>query len=227
MSMMKGAAIGAGLMYFLDPQCGKRRQRDLTEQISSFAGKRQRALKVMQRDFSNRTKGFVCELQGRANDDEPTDSLLEQRVRSTIGRVVTTPSAIDVHSEDGIVTLSGEVMDSEVDELVSVTHMVSGVKHVQNELTTTESDPQPCETSVQLNPAESLVAVGAGTLLVVSGFLRGGSLGPIFKIGGILLAAKGFSDTERRFQRKGSRASGDVSMAENSQKRETSRASLH
>lgn len=200
MSLMKGVAIGAGLMYFLDPNQGKRRQQDVMGNINRFTNEKQRALDAMQRDFANRSRGFVSEIKGRVHAEDPSDSLLEQRVRSAIGKVVSNAGAMIVIAEKGIVTFAGKVKDGELDELISVAHQVPGVKEVRHELETTEGEPETVLSIPRLNPAESLVAVGAGTFLVASGFLRGGMLGPIFKIGGVLLAAKGFSDTEQRFQ---------------------------
>jgi hypothetical protein len=63
-----------------------------------------------------------------------SDPVLEDRVRAEIGRVVSTPGAIEVTSLGGTVTLSGAVLTSEVDDLISAVRGVRGVEDVQNRL---------------------------------------------------------------------------------------------
>ncbi len=69
-----------------------------------------------------------------ARKDEVSDPVLEERVRAEIGRIVSTPGAIDVISSTGIVTLSGAVLASEVDDLISAVRGVRGVEEVENRL---------------------------------------------------------------------------------------------
>src|SRR4030095_3894924 len=53
---------------------------------------------------------------------------------SKIGRVVSHPAAIEVASQDGCVVLSGPVLASEVDPLLSAAQSVQGVCGVENRL---------------------------------------------------------------------------------------------
>src|SRR5919201_362461 len=55
--------------------------------------------------------------------------------RAAMGRVVSHPHAIRVESNWGRVTLSGNILESEVDDLLSCAASVHGVREVENRLT--------------------------------------------------------------------------------------------
>jgi osmotically-inducible protein OsmY len=60
---------------------------------------------------------------------------LLQRVRSEMGHVVSHPSAIQVLADgNGVVTLSGSVLASEVDPLLSTVNRIPGVTQLINRL---------------------------------------------------------------------------------------------
>ena len=69
-------------------------------------------------------------LQDRSTDD----SVLTERVRAALGRVVPDAHAIEVKVRDGCVTLKGPVTQEEVGEIVACTQRVRGVKQVENRL---------------------------------------------------------------------------------------------
>ncbi|HEX2272095.1 MAG TPA: SRPBCC family protein [Pyrinomonadaceae bacterium] len=63
-----------------------------------------------------------------------SDQILEQRVRSKMGRVVSHPHAIQVKGENGRVTLSGPILAHEVKDLMTSVAGVSGVTEVIDNL---------------------------------------------------------------------------------------------
>jgi osmotically-inducible protein OsmY len=65
-------------------------------------------------------------------------AVLEARVRSAIGRVVSNPGVVTVSASGATITLSGPVLQDEVQELVRTARRVRGVAQVENRLTVHE-----------------------------------------------------------------------------------------
>jgi hypothetical protein len=132
MRLLGGAGIGAALMYFLDPQQGRRRRALVHDQMIHFSHEVRDAADVVARDASNRAAGLWAEARtsGRTADDRT----LAERVRSHLGRCVSHPRAIDVSVDRGRVTLRGPILAREVDALVNCVEDVSGVTTVENQL---------------------------------------------------------------------------------------------
>jgi osmotically-inducible protein OsmY len=136
-NFVSGMMVGATLMYLLDPARGKRRRALLRDQVvhgahgledvgERFAGRSQ--------DLRNRAYGAVAETRARLRREDVDDSVLEARVRAEIGRAVSNPGAIQVEARDGRVTLSGPVLEQEVEQLLSRTASVRGVDDVESRL---------------------------------------------------------------------------------------------
>lgn len=71
----------------------------------------------------------------RAGGMVPTQSRLHEQVQACIGRLVSHPDAIHVSVEGGIVRVSGHVLASEQDRLLSQLTHLPGVHKVHNALT--------------------------------------------------------------------------------------------
>ncbi len=132
--LLGGLGLGAALMYVLDPERGKRRRAIVRDKAVSASKKAGGSLGARSRDWKNRAKGVAAEVRSLARTEEVSDPVLEERVRAEIGRVVLTPGAIEVLSMAGVVTLSGAVLASEVDDLISAVRGVEGVEDVLNRL---------------------------------------------------------------------------------------------
>jgi hypothetical protein len=132
-----GLAVGAGLMYLLDPDRGTRRRALLRDQAvhgaHEFGDFRERVAGKSQ-DLRNRARGTLAEASGRLRREDVDDAVLEARVRSRIGRAVTNPGAIEVAVANGCVTLSGPALEPEVATLLSHASSVRGVREVENRL---------------------------------------------------------------------------------------------
>jgi putative phosphoribosyl transferase len=87
-------------------------------------------------DFTQTTDEEVRDLLARARmrDEAVDDTVLEARVRSELGRLVSNPGAIQVTAEQGRVTLAGSVLASEVERLVAGVEGVRGVREVANRM---------------------------------------------------------------------------------------------
>jgi osmotically-inducible protein OsmY len=136
-NLILGMALGAGLMYLLDPDRGRRRRALLRDQVV-HGGRELEELKdaaaASSRDLQNRIRGVVAETRNRLRREDVDDSVLEARVRSEIGRLVANPRAIFVTASNGRITLSGPVLADEVEHLLSSILHVRGVSGVVNQL---------------------------------------------------------------------------------------------
>lgn len=132
--LVGGLGLGAALMYVLDPERGKRRRAVVRDKAVSGAHRAGERLAARSRDVANRARGVASELKSLTRDEEATDRVLEERVRAELGRVVTKAASIEVAAIAGTVVLSGAIVASEVDDLLSAARGVSGVKEVENRL---------------------------------------------------------------------------------------------
>jgi uncharacterized membrane protein len=139
-SMLSAMGVGAALMYFLDPDRGVRRRALARNKLVHAAKMAGDSAGTASRDLGNRARGAVAEVRSRFTSNDADDRVLEERVRSELGRIVSHPGAIDVMAGvDGRVLLIGDVLDDEVDELMSRVSRVRGVSEVVNELQVHES----------------------------------------------------------------------------------------
>jgi hypothetical protein len=142
--LVGGLGLGAALMYVLDPERGKRRRAIVRDKAVSGAHRAGERLSARSRDVANRARGVASELKSLTRDEETTDRVLEERVRAELGRVVTKPASIEVAAIAGTVVLSGAIVASEVDDLLSSVRGVSGVEDVENRLEVYET-PEDAE----------------------------------------------------------------------------------
>ena len=127
-----GAALGAALAYFLDPQNGKRR-RHMT---------RDRTLAVVRKRGRRAARGVAAEAYGvsqklthfREQPKEFDDVTLARKVETELFRPADVPKGkINVNVVDGVVQLRGEVAGPElIEELVEKATRIQGVQAVEN-----------------------------------------------------------------------------------------------
>lgn len=139
-AMLGAAGIGAALMYFLDPSRGRRRRAVVRDQMMHAVRKGEHGLEATVNDLSNRAHGLAAETRNMFTSDDPTDDVLVARVRSELGRVCSHPRAVIVTASNGTVTLSGPVLEREIDNVLAATRGVRGVSDVDNRLEV-HSDP--------------------------------------------------------------------------------------
>jgi uncharacterized membrane protein len=132
--LITGVLVGASAMYLLDPDRGARRRSLLRDRGVHAGHKLGDGLAATARDARNRTRGTAAALRSRFRSDDPGEDVLHERVRSAIGRVVSHPGAITVVVTGDRVTLTGQVLEGEVDALVQTVARVRGVSEVRNEL---------------------------------------------------------------------------------------------
>lgn len=127
-------AAGAGMMFLLDPDRGRRRRALLRDRLIRYGRRLGRPADVIRKDLTNRTLGLLAEARGRFTEGEVDDVVLVERVKSRIGSWLGHPRSIEVAVQDGQVTLTGPVLASEVDRLVRAVSHIRGVRGVKNRL---------------------------------------------------------------------------------------------
>ena len=132
-AVLVGLGLGAALVYIFDPAAGGRRRALVRDKLVHGAKLTGRGLDATLCDLNNRTRGIAAAARGRFSGPVGDDTLVE-RVRAKLGRVCSHPRAIDVHAAGGVVTLRGQILTSEVDDVLAMAESVRGVSSVKSEL---------------------------------------------------------------------------------------------
>jgi hypothetical protein len=134
-SLVSGASLGAGLMYFFDPDRGRRRRALTRDKGHRWSRKARRFARSTMRDAQNRAIGMGASAKSWVQPDAPVpDHVLVERIRAKLGLFARHPSAIDVHVADGVVTLTGPVLDDEFDGISNAVARIPGVTQIFNRL---------------------------------------------------------------------------------------------
>jgi len=202
--LLSAAGLGAGLMYLLDPDRGKRRRalvrdkmRHATRVVSDVSGK-------TGRDVRNHVLGVLAEVGSLVRTRDISDDVVKARVRSKLGRVVSHPGAIEVKSVGGSVILSGPILASEEHPLLESVVALRGVKNIENllELHDQAGDIPALQgrrprneglgvPGTNWSPTTRLIATAAGSALALYGARRRGMFGSVlggFGLGVVLRA---------------------------------------
>lgn len=134
-----GLGVGAGAMFILDPDRGKRRRALARDKAVSFANTSKETLEKRARDIRNRATGIVHETKALFADGGVPDSKLLERVKAALGRCAVHDRALTATVTNGTVTLSGDTLVNEVDTVVNAARSVRGVKDVVNNLNVHQS----------------------------------------------------------------------------------------
>ncbi len=129
-----GVALGAGVMFLLDPTSGRRRRHLLRDRVVSSGRDMTAAADSTASRIRNKARGMVAEARSRFSAQDVEDSVLESRVRSAMGHVISNAGAIAIQASGGVVTISGPVLVSEADGLLSCISAVPGVHEVRSQL---------------------------------------------------------------------------------------------
>ena len=135
LGLLAGVGAGATAMYFFDPERGGRRRAMVQDKLTSKANHLADAASGLKHDLANRAHGTWIETKKLfTRDENVSDEVLEARVRSKMGRVVSDPHALSVKSENGDVTLSGTIPEIEVQPLLRKIKSIPGVSRIENHL---------------------------------------------------------------------------------------------
>jgi uncharacterized membrane protein len=210
LQFVSGMGLGAGLMYYLDPDLGRRRRALLCDQLTSAFSRIDDCMGGTFRDLSQRTQGVLAETRAALTSAAPSDEILAERVRAHLERVVSHPASVQVTARQGTVTLSGPILQSEVDDLLACVRVVRGVKGVENRLQPHKQAgdipglqggrgrPGDWPDFLQTNwaPATRLLACTAGGLLTAFGLTRSAPTACVLGTVGLGIFARGLTNTE-------------------------------
>jgi uncharacterized membrane protein len=189
--LMSAAGLGAGLMYVFDPDRGKRRRGLLRNKMIHATKVAGAVTGKTSRDVRNHVLGVFAEVESLFRADEVSDDVLEARVRSKLGRVVSHPGAIEVKAVNGLLILSGQILAAEEHPLIESVIGIHGVNNIENRLELHEHpDDIPAlqggrprqavrhgPLKINWSPTTRLAATAAGSALAAYGARRRGVVG--------------------------------------------------
>jgi osmotically-inducible protein OsmY len=130
-----GAAIGAAMMWFLDPSAGRRRRALIRDRTLALF--RRGARKAERAGGAVAAEAYGVAQKATHLREEPkeyNDETLKSKVESELFRAEDAPKGqVAVNAQNGVVQLRGEVGSPElIDELVQRARSVQGVQDVEN-----------------------------------------------------------------------------------------------
>ncbi len=210
--LISAAGLGAGSMYLLDPDRGKRRRAEIRNKAKHINRVAVQAVGKTERDLRNHLLGVVAGIGSLVRSEEVADDVLQARIRSKLGRIVSHPHAIEVKVADGRVILTGPILADEVVPLVETISGTAGLKSIENLLELHENAADipalqggkrrggerfgPFKTS--WSPTTRLVAGLAGGALVLYGGKRRGALGSAMSTVGLGILGRALTNFETR-----------------------------
>ena len=208
-AMLTGLGIGIGLMYFMDPERGRRRRARVRDQVAHSATIGSDALGTTGRDVAHRATGAAARLRGTLRRGPIDDTVLIERVRAQLGRLVSHPRAITVEAHDGIVTLRGPILKAEAPRLLKGVGRVRGVREVVSALDEHEEagqlpelqggrTPSSSRPAIQWSPARRVLVGTAGTALTGYGVTRRDVPGTVLAAAGLGLLGRAATNLDTR-----------------------------
>lgn len=204
--------LGAGVMYLMDPDRGRRRRALVRDKFVSVTSHVDDVAYKIGRDLAHRGTGLVAELRALGRREPVPDEVIQARVRSRLGRLVSHPHALVVHVQQGKVTLGGPILAHEVNDLLRRVTRVPGVKSVENRLDIHKQAgdlpalqgggvrmPERFELAQEnWSPAARFVADLLGASMVKRGLGRGGLLGLLATLSGGALILRGTTNLQTK-----------------------------
>jgi len=212
-TLLASIGLGAGLMYFLDPQHGPRRRAMVRDKANRFVNNIDVSIDKALEDTRNRARGVLSEMTAKLSDQGAPDWILEERVRSNLGRTARHARAVTVTADGGRIYLSGPVLREDEDAIVKSALRTRGVHGVENQLQIFDSakdipalqgELSPRRSAVpewqqrNWSPATRLLSSVGGSLLTLYGLTRKGVAKPVLSTAGLVLTARGVTNLDTR-----------------------------
>jgi uncharacterized membrane protein len=212
-TLLTTIGLGAGLMYFLDPQHGNRRRALVRDRVNSWVNDLDESLDTAREDIRNRTRGVLSELAAKFSDQGAPDWVLEERVRSNLGRMARHARGVDVRADGGYIHLSGPVLREDREAILKTASRTRGVYRVEDELQIFDSpqdipalqgSPSPGrQASLDIqqqnwSPATRLLSGVGGSLLTLYGLKRKGLTKPLLSTAGLIITARSVTNMDTR-----------------------------
>jgi len=212
-TLLTSLGLGAGLMYFYDPRLGNRRRALVRDQANSVVNNIDDSIDKAMEDARNRARGVLAELSAKLSDQGAPDWILEERVRSNLGRLGRRTGGVQVQADGGRIYLSGPVLREDVDDILRTAARTPGVHGVENQLQvfddpgdipSLQGSPSPRRRALpewqqqNWSPAMRLISGVGGSLLTLYGLTRRGITKPVLSTAGLVLTARGVTNLDPR-----------------------------
>ena len=199
-------ALGAALMYTLDPDKGRRRRAVARDKVYSALLDAREAVGVTRRDIAHRFDGLRAHVDRLVRRrPAPDDLQLIERVRARMGRLVSHPHALQVGANRGKVTLSGPILAREAGPLLDALRGVWGVAEIEDRLVAHEHPehvpslqggveprrPRPLVMQENWPPALRAAALAGGAMLALYGLRQRSLAGCLYTVAGAAIALRG------------------------------------
>lgn len=138
--VLSGLLLGAAGVYLMERSGGRRRRALVRDKLIHSASSIGDSLSAAGRSLGDRLYGVVSESRAALLGEQPEDQRLIERVRASMGRVLSHPHAVSVGSHNGVITLSGPILSREVRRLV---RRVRGVRGVRDVISNLEAHERP------------------------------------------------------------------------------------
>jgi osmotically-inducible protein OsmY len=136
LSVTTGAGLGAGFTYFCDPDRGHARRKKVSDRAASLIAQGERLVEHKGNSILHRAEGIFSQAQSLFHGQENvSDEVLLERVRSRLGHIVQFPQSISTRVEKGIVRLTGTVARDEKKRILRAIREVPGVMKMEELLT--------------------------------------------------------------------------------------------
>lgn len=145
LGIVAGIAIGTGLMYLFDPRQGNRRRAVARDKVTHVLNRSSILSGKMIRHLRNKVEGLVANATHSLRPEGTTsDRKLVERIRSTVGRAVPHPGAVDFAVHSGRVVVRGYLKPHEAGAVIQAVQGVPGVLSVDNQILDAAAD-QPIQ----------------------------------------------------------------------------------
>ncbi|HWE04222.1 MAG TPA: hypothetical protein VG326_17585 [Tepidisphaeraceae bacterium] len=142
-------AVGAGMMYFMDPLRGRSRREEVWNKTSEAVRNAGDLMRATGTDLANRFYGS----RGGARQLKIDSRELINEIRARVGGWIAKPNDVQFLTDaDGSVTVTGHVVRDELERLLTHLHDVPGVNTIINRLTLRET---PAERQSGASPASA------------------------------------------------------------------------
>jgi uncharacterized membrane protein len=212
-TVLTALSMGAAFMYFYDPQNGKRRRAMVRDQANRWLRQMDIAMDKAARDTRNRVRGTLAEMTARLSDQGAPDWVLEERVRTSLGRMPENARGVTATATGGRISLSGPVLREERDAILRTAMRTRGVSGVEDQLQvvssaanipalqgtpSSEREPQPDWAQRSWSPATRTLTSVAGGLITLYGLTRRGLAKPVLTTAGLALTTRGLTNMDTR-----------------------------
>lgn len=205
-TLLASIGLGAGLMYFFDPEHGEQRRTMVRDRANNLVNNFDESIDMAMDNARHRIRGVLSEMTAKVSGQGSPDWILEERVRSSLGRMA---RGIMISANDGQITLSGPVLRDDEDIVIKTAMRTRGVHGVQNQLKAVDdaqeiSSLQGTQRSStnggqgNWSPTTRLLSSVGGSLLTLYGLTRRGVAKPVLSTAGLVLTARGMTNLDTR-----------------------------